>query len=53
MVKILFVCHGSILKSLGKASKIKGFRTPEGVYYTTTTPVSLDVTKNYESRLNL
>lgn len=53
MVKILFVCHGSILKSLGKASKIKGFRTPEGVYYTTTTPVSLDVTKNHESRLNL
>ena len=45
MIRILFICHGSILKSPGKASKIKGFRTSEGVYYTTTTPVSLDVTK--------
>ena len=25
MIKILFVCHGSILKSPEKASKIKGF----------------------------
>lgn len=45
MIRILFICHGSILKSPGKACKINGFRTSEGVYYTTTTPVSLDVTK--------
>ena len=53
MIKVLFVCHGSILKSPGKASKIKGFRTSEGVYYTTTTPVSLDVTKILKSRSSL
>ena len=38
MVKILFVCHGSILKSPGKASKINGFAKQKGAYYTTTTP---------------
>lgn len=38
MVKILFVCHGSILKSPGKASKINGFTKEKGAYYTTTTP---------------
>ena len=53
MIRILFICHGSILKSPGKASKINGFTKQKGAYYTTTTPVSLDVTKNHESRLNL
>ena len=38
MIKILFVCHGSILKSPGKASKINGFAKQKGAYYTTTTP---------------
>ena len=38
MIKILFVCHGSILKSPGKASKINGFTERIGTYYTTTTP---------------
>ena len=38
MIKILFVCHGSILKSPGKASKINGFTKHKGAYYTTTTP---------------
>lgn len=36
----LLVCHGSILKSPGKASKIKGFTKRKGAYYTTTTPFS-------------
>lgn len=38
MIRILFVCHGSISKSPEKASKIKGFTLGKGVYYTTTTP---------------
>ena len=38
MIKVLFVCHGSILKSPEKASKIKGFVADKGVCYTTTTP---------------
>lgn len=38
MIKILFVCHGSILKYSGKASKINGFTEKQGTYYTTTTP---------------
>ena len=37
-IKILFVCHGSILKSPEKASKINSFTADKGVYYTTTTP---------------
>ena len=37
MIKVLFVCHGSILKSPGKARKINGFKTGKGAYYTTTT----------------
>ena len=36
--RILFVCHGNILKSPGKASKINGFTKQKGAYYTTTTP---------------
>ena len=38
MIKILFVCHGSILNSPGKACKINGFTLGYGAYYTTTTP---------------
>ena len=38
MVKVLFVCHGRILKSFEKACKINGFIARKGVYYTTTTP---------------
>ncbi len=34
MKKILFVCHGTILKSTEKASKINGFVADKGVYYT-------------------
>ena len=37
MIKILFICHGSILKSPEKASKINGFTKQKGAYYTTTT----------------
>ena len=39
-INILFVCHGNILKSPGKASKINGFTKQKGAYYTTTTPFS-------------
>ena len=38
MIRVLFVCHGSILKSSGKACKIDGFTARYGTYYTTTTP---------------
>lgn len=38
MIKILFVCHGSILKNPGKASKINGFTFEKSVYHTTTAP---------------
>ena len=38
MIKILFICHGSILKSPQKASKINGSAEQKGAYYTTTTP---------------
>ncbi|WP_283245063.1 hypothetical protein [Qiania dongpingensis] len=38
MIKIRFVCHGSILKSPEKACKINGSVADKGVYYTTTTP---------------
>lgn len=38
MTKILFVCHGSILKSPEKAGKINGFTERNDTYYTTTTP---------------
>ena len=40
MIKILFVCHGSILKNPGKACKINAFTEHNGTYYTTTTPFS-------------
>ncbi|WP_419502679.1 hypothetical protein [Candidatus Allofournierella excrementavium] len=38
MTKILFVCHGSILKSPEKACKISGSLEQKGAYYTTATP---------------
>ena len=38
MIRVLFICHGSILKSPEKASKINGFMKRKGAYYTTTTP---------------
>ena len=38
MIKILFICHGNILKSPQKASKINGFTKRKGAYYTITTP---------------
>ena len=37
-INILFVCHGNILKSPEKASKINVFPAQVGVYYTITTP---------------
>lgn len=38
IIKILFIYHGSILKSPQKASKINGSAEQKGAYYTTTTP---------------
>lgn len=38
MTKILFVCHGNILKISKKACNINVFLNPEGAYYTTITP---------------
>lgn len=37
MNRILFVCHGSILKKSEKACKINDFTMEKGIYYTTTT----------------
>lgn len=38
MIKVVFICHGSILKSPEKACKINGFTARKGAYYTATTP---------------
>ena len=38
MIKILFVCHGSILMNPRKACKINDFVAMQGAHYTTTTP---------------
>ncbi len=38
MIKILFICHGRILKCSEKACKINDFLAGRGAYYTTTTP---------------
>ena len=38
MIRVLFVCHGSILKNPPKASKINGFAKQKGAYYTTAVP---------------
>lgn len=37
-IKILFVCHGNILKSPGIACKINVFTEQSSAYYTTITP---------------
>ena len=39
MTKILFICHGNILRSLEKACYINGFHRSNGAYYTTITPL--------------
>ena len=38
MIKVLFICHGSILKNLGKAHKTNDCTAQCGAYYTTITP---------------
>ena len=38
MIRVLFICYGSILKSSGKTSKINGFVKHKSAYYTATTP---------------
>jgi hypothetical protein len=38
MIRVLFICHGSILKNTGKASKINRFLNRNSTYYVTTTP---------------
>ena len=38
MIKILFICHGSILRNPRKTHKINDCTAQWGVYYTTTTP---------------
>jgi len=43
MKKILFVCHGNILRSLEKACYINGFHRSDGAYYTTITPFAKEL----------
>jgi hypothetical protein len=38
MIRVLFICHGNIMKQSEKASKINDFSASKGVYYTTTIP---------------
>lgn len=38
MIRILFVCHGNILRSLEEACHINGFHCSNVDCYTTTTP---------------
>ncbi|MDE5598001.1 MAG: hypothetical protein K2J04_09215 [Lachnospiraceae bacterium] len=38
MIKILFVCHGNILKNPGEACKTNDFIAARDAYYTTITP---------------
>lgn len=42
MIKILFICHGNILKCSGKACKINDFSARQGAYYTITTPFMIE-----------
>lgn len=42
MIRILFVCHGSILKNPEKAYKLNDFKTGRSTYYTTTTPLDFE-----------
>lgn len=46
MIRVLFICHGNICKN---PVKLRG----SGLRKVSAIPVSLDVTKNHESRLNL
>ena len=43
MIKILFVCHGSILRCSEKACRINDFKVRKGAYYTTTTPFKFEL----------
>ena len=43
MKKILFVCHGNILRSPEKAYYINGFHRSNGAYYTTITPFAKEL----------
>lgn len=43
MVRVLFVCHGSILRSPEKACYINGLHRSNGAYYTTITPFSKEL----------
>ena len=38
MTRILFICHGNILRSYEKVCNINGFHCQNGAYYTTITP---------------
>jgi hypothetical protein len=38
MIKVLFICHGNIMRQSEKASKINDFSVSKGAYYTTTIP---------------
>lgn len=38
MIKVLFVCHGNILKCSDKACKTNDSTAGNGAYYTNTTP---------------
>ena len=43
MKKILFVCHGSILRNPEKACYINVFHRSNGAYYTTITPFTKEL----------
>lgn len=43
MMKILFVCHGNILRSLEKSCYINGFYRSNGTYYTAITPFAKEL----------
>lgn len=43
MTRILFICHGNILRSLEKACYINGFHRSDGAYYTTITPFTKEL----------
>lgn len=43
MIRVLFVCHGNILRSLEKAYYINGFHRSDGAYYTTITPFTKEL----------
>jgi len=42
-IRILFVCHGNILRSPEKAYYINGFHRSNGAYYTTITPFAKEL----------